>query len=100
VCGSLRLHTSHMGIGRSAFEQTLTIAWRQGAWRVVGLTRSYWDKLDPEAGSSCDINLATGRAILTGPGNQPRRTVRVRLAPVPLTLWQDGRGLPSACGFG
>jgi hypothetical protein len=101
AAGSLQLHTSHMGIGRSAFEQILTIAWRQGAWRVVGLTRNTWDKLELEAASSCDINFSTGRAILTGPGRQPRRIVRLRVAPVELRLWRDGaQGLPAACGFG
>jgi hypothetical protein len=89
--GSILLNSSHMGIGRSAHEQTLTIAFRNGAYQVVGITRSAWDKLNPEAATRCDINLLTGRGIVNN------RAVRRAAGAVPVTAWHVGTALPAGC---
>ena len=95
--GSLRLMTSHMGIGRAAHEQVLTIAWRRGAWRVVGVTRNNWDKIDPDGASTCDINLLTGRGMAMRPGEPAARPVRVPQRASAVTEWQSPRNIPRMC---
>jgi hypothetical protein len=89
--GSIVINSSHMGIGRSAHEQTLTIAYRNGAYQVVGITRSAWDKLDPDAGTSCDINLLTGRGMVRN------RPVRRQPNAMPATAWKAETPLPAGC---
>jgi hypothetical protein len=96
--GSLRLMTSHVGIGRNPHEQTLTIAWRAGAYRVVGLTYGTWDRVDPSGGGSCDINLLTGRGTAQTAGGAVRQ-VRVRAAAPPVQQWNLMRDLPAPCRF-
>jgi len=74
--GSLTVTTSNYGIGRNKWEQTLTIAWREGAFRVAGLTHSAFDSLDPEGGGClCDVNLLTGKGVTTYPRGGAERAV-------------------------
>lgn len=62
---SFTLHSENTGIGRSAWLQDITIAFRQGAFVVAGFTYTTYDRLDPEAGGTCDVNLLTGGFELT-----------------------------------
>lgn len=62
---SFTLHTENTGVGRSAWMQDITIAYRQGAFVVAGFTYSTYDRLDPETGGTCDVNLLTGGFDLT-----------------------------------
>jgi hypothetical protein len=89
--GSILLHTSHIGIGRSPHEQTLTIAYRSGAYQVVGITRSNWDRIEPDKSTRCDINLLTGRGKING------RDVRRNTRAIPVTQWTWDRTLPAGC---
>lgn len=95
--GSLLLKTSHIGIGRTPHEQTLTIAWRRGAWRVVGITRSTWDRIDPDGALTCDINFLTGRGTAMRPGEPAARPVRVNQRAPAITEWSWERDTPSLC---
>ncbi len=89
--GSILLNTSHIGVGRSPHEQTLTIAYRGGAYQVVGLTRSHWDRIDQDLSTKCDINLLTGR------GKVNNVSVRRSTQGVPVTRWAWDRDLPAGC---
>jgi hypothetical protein len=89
--GSVLLNTSHVGIGRSPHEQTLTIAYRNGAYQVVGLTRGNWDRVEPDNSTSCDLNL------LTGQGKVNNRPVRRALRAKPMTAWTWDMDLPAGC---
>lgn len=61
--GSLLVHAEQTGIGRSPWEETLTLAERQGQIRVAGYTLNQWDRIT--AGSArCDWNLLTGSWLL------------------------------------
>lgn len=78
--------------GRYKWEQTLTIAWRGGMLRVIGVTCASYDSLSEEKeGGRCDLNLATGKG--TG---QKGRAVRFTLKPVPVAEWTDERR-PEVC---
>ena len=89
--GSILLNTSHIGVGRSPHEQTLTIAYRGGGYQVIGLTRSNWDRIDQDLSTKCDINL------LTGQGKVNNVAVRRSTGGVPVTRWAWDRDLPAGC---
>jgi hypothetical protein len=89
--GSILLNTSHVGVGRSPHEQTLTIAYRGGTYQVVGLTRGNWDRIEPDSSTSCDLNL------LTGQGKVNDRPVRRALQAKPVTVWKWDSDLPAGC---
>ena len=94
--GSLRLITANSAIGRNRWEQILTIAWRDSAYRVAGYTYSFHDTLDPEAHGFCDVNLLTGRGVIRT-GTAPERTVREwRLRALPLEDWTM-ETIPAVC---
>ncbi|SPJ24369.1 hypothetical protein [Palleronia abyssalis] len=57
--GSLALDSQQIGIGRTPWEQRLTLAFRDGALRVAGLTYTAWDRLST-ASATCDVNLLGG----------------------------------------
>jgi hypothetical protein len=89
--GSVLLNTSHVGVGRGPHEQTLTIAYRNGIYQVVGLTRANWDRIEPDTSTRCDLNLLTGQGIVNG------RPVRRALRAVSVTAWKWDRDLPDGC---
>ena len=89
--GSLVVSSENDAIGRDRWHQALTVALRDGRFVVVGITRDSHDTLDPKAGGSCDLNLATGRGTAMG------KPVTVAAAPVPLADWSDDK-LPKLCG--
>jgi hypothetical protein len=91
--GSLLLNTSHIGVGRSPHEQTLTIAFRGGTYQVVGITRGNWDRIEPDASTSCDINLLTGRGTVN---NRPVRRTAIAKA---VTAWKWDQDLPRGCAI-
>jgi hypothetical protein len=62
--GSLLIKSENIAIGRSRWEQILTIAYRQNALRVVGFTYKWYDTLNLEDNGQCDINLLSGKAVL------------------------------------
>lgn len=62
---SFSVHSGNTGIGRSAWMQDITIAWRQDGFVVAGFTYTSYDRLDVDAGGTCDVNLLTGGYELT-----------------------------------
>ncbi|WP_246735719.1 hypothetical protein [Agrobacterium sp. a22-2] len=59
--GSIAVMSQNSAIGRNHWEQTLTLAYREGRFIVAGYTYSHYDTLDPDAGGSCDYNVVTGK---------------------------------------
>lgn len=76
--GSLLVHAEQISIGRNPWEETLTLAEREGQIRVAGYTLNQWDRIT--AGSAqCDWNLLTGKWLLESevePEDGPPRTLR------------------------
>jgi hypothetical protein len=91
--GSVLLNSSHIGVGRSPHEQTLTIAYRAGTYQVVGLTRGTWDRIEPDSSTSCDLNLLTGQGKVNG------RPVRRALRAKAVTAWNWDMDLPAGCSI-
>ncbi len=89
--GSLVITSGNDAIGRDRWHQALTVAYRDGTYVVIGITRDHRDTLDPKAGGSCDLNLSTGRGTADG------RPVTVPAVPIPLATWSDD-SLPKVCG--
>lgn len=56
---SLLVRSEQIGIGRSPWEETLTLAWRDGDLLVAGWTQIGWDRLTASS-FRCDWNLLTG----------------------------------------
>lgn len=76
--GSILVTTQNMGIGRGRWEQTLTIAYREGSFVVAGMTYSHFDTIDPDAQGSCDYNVLTGSYEKDGkPGKTEGRRIGV-----------------------
>ncbi len=94
--GSVRLMSMNEAIGRNRWHQTLTIAYRRGAYRVVGFTYSWYDTLDLSASGTCDLNLLTGRGILVRNAAAERR-VRTDWNALSVTQWNDAIGPPEVC---
>lgn len=54
-------------MGRDRWARTLTIAYRDGAYRLVGFTYEYFDAVNGYR-FNCDYNLLTGRGVKNGLG--------------------------------
>ncbi len=91
--GGLSVYSENTGVGRSKWEQTLTLAYRNGQYVVSGFTQSSWDGLDPNAGGSCDINFLTGKGV-------KNTKTKLTLTPggIPVGQWSDDK-IPKACQF-
>ncbi|TDL79739.1 hypothetical protein E2L08_09045 [Palleronia sediminis] len=57
--GSIAVVAGNTGIGRTAWDEVLTLAHRDGALRVAGYSHVAYDRID-NASASCDVNLLTG----------------------------------------
>jgi hypothetical protein len=82
--GSVVLTAMNEVIGRDRWRLALTIAFRDGDWRVAGVTYDWRDTLEAEAWGSCDMNLLSGRAsLLSAQGERDFRAA----GPAP-RLWE------------
>ncbi|UES50708.1 hypothetical protein [Roseibium aggregatum] len=79
--GSLKIYSENSAVGRNRWEQVLTIAYRNGVFRVAGYTYSYYDTLDPDANGQCDVNLLTGKGVLNG------KNFKTSLGALPVQDW-------------
>lgn len=80
--------------GRYKWEQMLTLAWRGGKLRVIGITYAVNDSISNAFRvRNCDLNLSTGKGVANG------KPVKVTLKPLPVEQWSDSK-LPSYCFFG
>ncbi len=90
--GSLVVKSENTAIGRDRWQQAATVVRRGGEFVVIGLTYSANDTLDPKAGGSCDLNLATGKGVRNG------KPVTFPAKPVKVADW-DAYNLPKECQF-
>jgi hypothetical protein len=70
--GSVLLSSGNEAIGRDRWRLVLTIAHREGDWRVAGITYDWWDTIDPAASGHCDVNLLSGRGVVEADGVERR----------------------------
>lgn len=85
--GSVTLTSMNDSVGRDRWTLTLTIAHREGDWRVAGVTYEFRDTLDLNAYGGCDVNLLTGEGTAWGPGGEHAVSTGLR-APL-LWDWTD-----------
>lgn len=94
--GSIRLVSMNEAVGRNRWHQTLTIAYRDGAYRIAGFTYAWYDTLDLDAAGECDLNLLNGNGFLTI-GQGPKQAIAHFEPAVELTAWKDDRPIPEIC---
>ncbi|MGF1447083.1 MAG: hypothetical protein ACFBRM_12915 [Pikeienuella sp.] len=88
--GSLQVISQNTAIGRHRWRRVLTIAHRDGAYRIAGFTYEAYDTLDPAGEVACDVNLLTGRGVRNGIG------FRTRASALPVADWSE-MAEPAAC---
>ncbi len=96
--GSLLLMSRNDAVGRDRWTLTLTVAQRDGALKVAGITYQHYDTLDPANAGSCDLNLLSGRGVVEGP--EGRREVTAPGPAPALSEWQEDdlpNLLPAEC---
>lgn len=90
--GSFKVIIDHSGAGRSASLREYTISYRDEKFLLSGITVSEYDRIDPELGGSCDINL------MTGEGERNSKAIKIKGKKLELKHvsfdW-----LPSECKF-
>jgi hypothetical protein len=97
--GSVVLTSMNEAIGRDRWRLSLTVAHREGDWRIAGVTYDWWDTLEPETGwGRCDLNLLSGRGEVAGPAGESA----LDLATPAMALWDWREAmvpevLPAAC---
>jgi hypothetical protein len=69
--GSVLLSSENTAIGRHRWHETLTIAFRQNNFYVVGYTYSYYDTINTEEYGECDFNLFNQKGFVN---NKPTKT--------------------------
>ncbi len=104
--GSLLLQSEQIGIGRSPWSQTLTIAFRDSAFVIAGFTYSTYDRLDA-GGFRCDVNMLTGDWEVFGERGGEGETEavlysvadsgRAEIPRVRLSEWDWTAALPAPC---
>lgn len=90
--GSIAVHSENSGIGRDRWEQTLTLAYRNGAFVVAGFTYSHYDTLDPDNNGTCDYNVLSGKVSSGG------KDRKAEVKTVAIGDWTDEFGM-KACGI-
>ncbi len=66
---SFAIRSTQTAIGRTPWDQHITVAWRDGMWKVAGYDYTFHDRIDLDHYGTCSVNLLTGRYTLTyGPG--------------------------------
>jgi hypothetical protein len=90
--GSFKVIIDHSGGGRSASLREYTISYRDNKFLLSGITVSEYDRIDPNLGGSCDINL------LTGMGERNSHTIKLKAQKIDL---KDAayEWLPKDCKF-
>ncbi|MBV1868588.1 MAG: hypothetical protein KUG69_11895 [Marinosulfonomonas sp.] len=96
--GSLLVNSMNIGIGRNKWQQTLTIAWRDGAFVLAGFTYDWYDGTNMQNQGSCDVNLLTGKGILSLGEAWVQTRFATNAKGGPIDKWQFN--YPDECGLG
>ena len=97
--GSIKFYLPAPPIGSERTNQTLTIAYRDGAFIVAGFTYDSDDYLRENAASACDYNVLTGKGTSSKQqpdGSTKHKTVAVEGQVVAFKDWNSG-GAFTAC---
>lgn len=86
--GSVQLTSMNDAVGRSRWQLTLTIAYRDDAYRVAGYTYRWRDTLDLPDNGVCDVNLLTGQGEVSRDGGSLKQFSH-SLPALPVTDWTD-----------
>ena len=86
--GSVQVMSMNDAVGRDRWSLTLTIAYRDNAYRVAGYTYIWRDTLDLANNGVCDVNLLTGRGEVSVDGGTKQEFMQ-SLPAMPVTDWTD-----------
>ena len=86
--GSVQLTSMNEGIGRDRWALTLTIAYRDDAYRVAGYTYRWRDTIELANNGVCDVNLLTGQGEVSLDGG-PKKLFSQSLPALAVTDWTD-----------
>lgn len=70
--GSFKIMIDHSGVGRTASLREYKVSYQGGRFLLSGLTVSEYDRINPDQGGSCDLNL------LTGVGERNSKAIRIK----------------------
>lgn len=96
--GSVLLTSMNEAIGRNRWHLTLTIAFRQNGYRVVGYTYDWHDTLNLEDSGLCDLNLLTGKGTLRK-GEGGSMPIHTNMRAILVSDFRDDHKIPEACGL-
>ncbi len=85
--GSLQVHAMNISIGRNKWHEVLTIAFRQGQYKVAGYTYSWYDGLNMDDQGECDVNLLTGKGILSLGMDWTKSSFTTKTRAMPVQEW-------------
>lgn len=91
---SLQVSSKNEAVGRNRWSQRLTIAYRRGAYRVVGFTYDYYDTLDLTNNGTCDVNYLNGKADIRI--DTAKSAMDHAYDAIPIDLWTVDH-VPDAC---
>ncbi|MCV6596510.1 MAG: hypothetical protein OIF40_05425 [Mangrovicoccus sp.] len=91
--GALEVLSGNHAVGRTRWDQGLTIAWFDNAFRLAKITRSWWDSMASGDDGHCEVDLRSGWGITNGPNGA--REMRIDLGAPRLEEWN--RVLPEGC---
>lgn len=86
--GSVQVTSMNDAVGRDRWTLTLTIAYRNEAYRVAGYTYVWRDTLELANNGVCDVNLLTGQGEVSMDGG-PKQQFSQSLPAMPVTDWTE-----------
>ena len=98
--GSIKLHLPAMPIGSERTNQTLIIAYRNGAFIVAGFAYDYEDYQQDNVARACDYDVLTGKGMSRKKqpdGTTEQKPVSVEGQVIAFKDWNPGIGF-TACG--
>jgi hypothetical protein len=90
--GSLIIKSENDAVGRSRWNQTMTVVFRNHEYLIAGISYAARDTLDPNASGFCDINYLTGKGTRNG------KPIEAKFSAIRLIDWTDDK-LPKECQF-
>lgn len=98
AAGSLQVTSSNWGVGRHKWEMTVTVAYRDDAFRIAGVTFAEVDTLVENSARQCDVNLLSGRGVISAGGEDDTQTqISAGLPAVAIEAWTPD-SIARACG--
>lgn len=88
--GVLLIYSENDAIGRNRWHQRLSVDYRDNDFQVTGYSYDERDTLDTKSGSSCDVNLLTGKGI------KDKKSFKIESQKIKLSDWSDEKA-PKEC---